>query len=166
MNSIIHTLIQTNTINFIVVLAVLIFILSKLNVGTKINKIKEEIKEYVENSVAEKTIAEKELEAVEEKIKQLPKETKLIETSAENNIKGLEQKIKKEIEDKKNDIKTSADRILNLEIKQFKSKLTSILSEKSVILAKDNAIEQLKNNSELHNKYINEAIEEIGRISL
>lgn len=166
MNSIIHTLIQTNTINFIVVLAVLIFILSKLNVGTKINKIKEEIKEYVENSVAEKTIAEKELEAVEEKIKQLPTETKLIETSAENNIKGLEQKIKKEIEDKKNDIKTSADRILNLEIKQFKSKLTSILSEKSVILAKDNAIEQLKNNSELHNKYINEAIEEIGRISL
>lgn len=166
MNSIIHTLIQTNTINFIVVLAVLIFILSKLNVGTKINKIKEEIKEYVENSVSEKTIAEKELEAVEEKIKQLPKETKLIETSAENNIKGLEQKIKKEIEDKKNDIKTSADRILNLEIKQFKSKLTSILSEKSVILAKDNAIEQLKNNSELHNKYINEAIEEIGRISL
>ncbi len=166
MNSIIHTLIQTNTINFIVVLAVLIFILSKLNAGTKINKIKEEIKEYVENSVSEKTIAEKELEAVEEKIKQLPKETKLIETSAENNIKGLEQKIKKEIEDKKNDIKTSADRILNLEIKQFKSKLTSILSEKSVILAKDNAIEQLKNNSELHNKYINEAIEEIGRISL
>ena len=160
MNSIIHTLIQTNTINFIVVLAVLIFILSKLNVGTKINKIKEEIKEYVENSVAEKTIAEK------EQIKQLPTETKLIETSAENNIKGLEQKIKKEIEDKKNDIKTSADRILNLEIKQFKSKLTSILSEKSVILAKDNAIEQLKNNSELHNKYINEAIEEIGRISL
>ncbi len=166
MTDIIQTLIQTNSLNFIIVLAVLIFILSKLNINEKINKLRDDIKSYVDNSTSEKALAQKELEETEEKIKHLPEETKLIETSAENNIKGLEQKIKKEIEDKKNDIKTSADRILNLEIKQFKAKLTSILSEKSVILAKDNAIEQLKNNRELHNKYIDEAIEEIGRVSL
>ncbi len=166
MTDIIQTLIQTNSLNFIIVLAVLIFILSKLNINEKINKLRDDIKSYVDNSTSEKALAQKELEETEEKIKHLPEETQLIETSAENNIKGLEQKIKKEIEDKKNDIKTSADRILNLEIKQFKAKLTSILSEKSVILAKDNAIEQLKNNRELHNKYIDEAIEEIGRVSL
>ena len=166
MTDIIQTLIQTNSLNFIIVLAVLIFILSKLNINEKINKLRDDIKSYVDNSTSEKALAQKELEETEEKIKHLPEETKQIEISAENNIKGFEQKIKKEIEDKKNDIKTSADRILNLEIKQFKAKLTSILSEKSVILAKDNAIEQLKNNRELHNKYIDEAIEEIGRVSL
>ncbi len=166
MTDIIQTFIQTNSLNFIIVLAVLIFILSKLKINEKINKLRDDIKSYVDNSTSEKALAQKELEETEEKIKHLPEETQLIETSAENNIKGLEQKIKREIEDKKNDIKTSADRILNLEIKQFKAKLTSILSEKSVILAKDNAIEQLKNNRELHNKYIDEAIEEIGRLSL
>ena len=166
MTDIIQTFIQTNSLNFIIVLAVLIFILSKLKINEKINKLRDDIKSYVDNSTSEKALAQKELEETEEKIKHLPEETQLIETSAENNIKGLEQKIKREIEDKKNDIKTSADRILNLEIKQFKAKLTSILSEKSVILAKDNAIEQLKNNRELHNKYIDEAIEEIGRVSL
>ena len=51
-------------------------------------------------------------------------------------------------------------------MKKFKQKLTSVLSEKSVEIAKENAVNQLRENTELHNKYIDNAIEELDRISL
>ena len=39
-------------------------------------------------------------------------------------------------------------------------------AEKSVEIARLNAENQLKNNKELQSRYIDEAIEELGRISL
>ena len=67
---------------------------------------------------------------------------------------------------KKKDIENNAKRILGLETKKFKSHLSSVLSQASVDLAKKNALEQLENNRELHDRYINEAIDEIDRIGL
>ena len=71
-----------------------------------------------------------------------------------------------EIEEKKKDIENNAKRILGLETKKFKSHLSGVLSQASIDLAKKNALEQLNNNRELHDRYINEAIDEIDRIGL
>ena len=127
---------------------------------------REQIKNYVEDSSNELNLAEKELNAVSEKLKNLPNETSEINISAKNNIENVTQRIEEEIQDKMHDIDNNAKRILNLEIKQFKSKLTGILTEKSIELAKENAMEQLKTNPQLHKNYIDEAINEIDRINL
>lgn len=166
MSNLFQTLIHSNTINFLIVLSLLLFLMSKLKIGNKIDLMRNEIKNFVDESTNEKNLAEKELENINNKIKNLPKETQEIETSAQKNIEGFERRIENELKDKMLDIKTSSDRILNLEIKQFKEKLTGLLSEASINLAKKNAIEQLENNRELHNKYIYEAIDEIDGINL
>ncbi len=166
MSNLFQTLIHSNTINFLIVLSLLLFLMSKLKIGNKIDLMRNEIKNFVDESTNEKNLAEKELENINNKIKNLPKETQEIETSAQKNIEGFERRIENELKDKMLDIKTSSDRILNLEIKQFKAKLTGLLSEASINLAKKNAIEQLENNRELHNKYIYEAIDEIDGINL
>ena len=163
---ILNTLLQSNTFNFLIVLGVILFLLKKINIKAKINDMREQIKNYVEDSSNELNLAEKELNAVSEKLKNLPNETSEINISAKNNIENVTQQIEEEIQDKMHDIDNNAKRILNLEIKQFKSKLTGILTEKSIELAKENAMEQLKTNPQLHKNYIDEAINEIDRINL
>lgn len=159
-------LIKSNTINFLIVLGIIIFLVAKLNISSKIDALRNEIKNFVDASVQEKENAQKELDKIKEKIVHLPDEIKDIEDTAQKNIKGIEQKIEVEIQEKMQDVENNAKRILNLETKKFKSKLSGILSEASIKLARQNAIEQLEQNRELHDKYINEAIDEIDRISL
>ena len=121
--------------------------------------------EHVKELLIEEA-AEKDLDEIKEKIKHLPEEIADIKQSAENNIRGIEKRINEEIEEKKKDIENNAKRILGLETKKFKSRLSAVLSQASIDLAKNNALEQLNNNRELHDKYINDAIDEIDRIGL
>lgn len=166
MSNILQLLIHSNTLNFIIVLATLILLVVKLNLKDKIEFLKEEIKDYVESSYKEKAKAEEDLASIKEKIEELPKEIENIKESAENSVKSIGDKIKLEVVDKKQDIANNAERIFNLETKKFKQKLTAILSEKSVEIARENALNQLNENKDLHNKYIDTAIEELDRISL
>ena len=166
MTDIWQIIVQSNTFNFIIVLVVLLGIVSKLDVKSKIEQLRKEIKAYVDKSSEEKEIAESSLNEINEKLKHLPEELADIKNSAENNIKGIAKRIEFEIEDKKKDIENNANRILNLEIKTFKENLTGRLSQASVDLSRKNAIEQLKNNRELHNKYIYDAINELDGINL
>ena len=159
-------IVQSNTLNFLIVLAVVLFIVSKLDVKSKLEVMKDEIKTYVDASSKEKEDAKNELDEINEKIKHLPEEIADIKQSAENNIRGIEKRINEEIDEKKKDIENNAKRILGLETKKFKSRLSGILSQASIDLAKKNALEQLNDNRELHDRYINEAIDEIDRIGL
>ena len=151
---------------FLIVLSILVVIFVKLNLKEKIEVLRDEIRTYVDTSVQEKNVAEKNLSLIKERIQQLPEEIEDIRKSTENSVKSIGEKIRADIEEQKQDIVNSAERIFNLETKKFKQKLTASLSEKSVEIARDNAINQLKENVELHNKYIDNAIDELDRISL
>ena len=166
MNEIWQLIIQSNTLNFLIVLAVVLFIASKLDIKTKLEKLRSEIQIFVDESSKEKENSLKTLNEVNEKIKHLPEEIADIKKTAENNVRGIEQRINSEIQEKMTDIENNAKRILGLETKKFKSKLSGILSQASIDLARKNAEEQLQNNRELHNKYISDAINEIDRINL
>lgn len=166
MTNIWQLILQTNTFNFIIVLAILAFIISKLNIKEKIEHIRDEIKAYVQESSNEKNLAEKELENIKKSVVKLPDEISKIKESAKNSVLSLERKIEAEVKAQMSDIDNNAKRLLSFETKKFKSKLSSILSEASVVLARDNALKQLENNRELHNKYIEDAIEEINRINI
>ncbi len=166
MTEIWQEIVQSNTFNFIIVAGILLFILMKLNIKSKITEQQEQIKNYVKTSEFEKASAEEELRAAENKISNLETETNEIKRSANKSITSLKNKTERDISRKKQDIITGAERILSLEEKQFKSKLTGILTKKSVELARNNITEQIEGNQKLHDKYIEEAIEELDKINL
>ena len=166
MNNLMQTLIQSNTLNLLVVLAVLVWLVLKLNIGQNLENSKEEIKSYVNEAENEKNEAEKRLTKIQNKIKKLPTEIKIIERAAKNNIDSLTKKSQEVVEEKKTDIDNNVNRIMDLETKKFKSRLTAMLSEASVNLARDNAVKQLENNRSMHDKYINDAIDEIDGMTL
>ena len=166
MSDFVDILLKSNTLNFIIVAAVIVFAAIKLNIKEKLENIKNEIKDYVDTSTNEKELAEKELIKAKASVDKLPSDIREIKNDTEKSVKNLELKVQDEIADRKKDIDNNAKRLLNLETKKFQSKLINILSIKSIELAKNNAIEQLKGNNELHNFYINEAIEELDKINL
>ena len=166
MNEFINILIQSNTLNFIIVTALIVFLLFKLNISAKLQNIADEIKNYVNSAENEKSQAQKKLDIINAKVQKLPDAINRIKRISENNIKNYELKIKDDIEEEKNDISKNADRIFNLETKKFKNNITVLLSEQSVEIARENAINQLKKDESLHNFYINKAIDELDRINL
>ena len=166
MSDIFHYILHSNLINFLIVLALIVFIVKKLNLKIKIEVLRDEIKGYVDTSEKEKNVAKENLSAIKEKIEHLPEQIKDIEQSTENSVKSISEKIKSDIEEQKQDMANSAARIFNLEMKNFKQKLTAALSQKSVEISRENAINQLKENYELHRKYIDNAIDELDRVNL
>lgn len=166
MSDFLHLLLQSNIFNFILVVAIIVYLVRKFNLKQKIEKLSNEIKSYVDESENEKLDAEKELKNINDKIAKLPLEIDNINRSADNSVKSLSEKIRIEIETQKQDILNNAERLLNLETKKFKSKLVGILSEKSVELVQQNTINQLNSNQDLHKKYIDNAISELDRINL
>jgi len=153
-------------INFLIVSCIITFVLFKLKVKRKLSDVANEIKNYVETAENEKKDSEKRLDIINGKIQRLPDVIERIKKSTENNIKNSEKNLKEDIEEEKNDISKNAQRHLRLETGNFKNKLISFLSEKSIEAAAENAKKQLKNNPKLHRVYINKAIEELDRINL
>lgn len=166
MNEIIQTILQSNIINFLIVLAFLIFLVYKINLSEKLEKVREEITSYIEASEKEKQNAQEELNRINDKIAKLPAVVERIKKSTERNIKNLEENSNKSAEIQKKDISRNAQRLFNLETKKFKTELSNILSEHSIRIARENAVKQLEENPNLHDKYIEDAIEEIDRITL
>ncbi len=166
MSELFELIIKSNTINFLIVLSLIIFLIKKLNLAEKISKLRDEIKNYVNDSEKEKASADEGLDKIKGKIEKLPLLIDRIEKSAQHNVKNIEERVKAETENQKKDIENNLNRLLNLETKKFNSKLISLLSEKSVEVAMKNAIKQLNSEPELHNVYINNAIDEIDRINL
>lgn len=158
--------IQSNTLNFLIVLVFLIWIILKLNIGEKLESIKGKIKSFVNEAENEKLNAEKRLSDINEKVKKLPSEIQEIERITNNNLKSLTLKNEEDIKEQIQNIESNVNRIMELETKKFKSKLTSIISEASVNIARENALNQLKNNRAMHDKYIYEAIDEIDGMNL
>ncbi len=166
MTEIWQIIVKTNTLNFILVLLLLGFLISKLNIKQKIENSRNDIKNYVEESVNEKQKSHEALKNIENKIKNLPAEIEDIKKSTENSVKSIEEKINNELISQKQDLENNAARLLNLETRKFKENLTNLLSEKSIEIAKENALSQLNTDTSLHGKYIDSAIEEIDRIEL
>jgi F0F1-type ATP synthase membrane subunit b/b' len=165
MSDIIQIFIQSNTLNFLIVLFILVFLVKKLKVSEKIEKLSNEIKSYVESSETEKQQAQAELGRIKDKISKLPALSERIKKSTQRNINNIAENAKKHTEIQKQDITNNAQRLFKLETRLFKSKLTNLLSEASIQLAKENAIKQLEENPELHNRYIEKAIEELDGIN-
>lgn len=161
-----HLIIHSNIVNFLIVLALICWLFSKINLGQKIDGIRSEIKNFVDSSSDEKLNAEKDLEKIKEEITHLPEEIEEIQKSAKNSVESMGKKIESEIKSQMVDIENNAKRIMALETKKFKSKLTGVLTEASINLAQENAVKQLDNDRTLHDKYIYEAIEEIDKVNL
>lgn len=164
MKELFTTLLYSNTFNFLILVAIFVIVLKKINAKQAFISMRDEIKNRVEKSENEKSLAHTELRKTEDELKELPKELEKIisdaKISAENISKDIDAKGKEELRK----IEKQERKAIRFEEKKFNEKLASLTSTVAVDLAKNNAVEQLCKNPELHGKYIDEAIMGLDKV--
>ena len=161
-----NVILESNTFNFIVLAIIIIYLMKKLRAGAALENLKNAIIKRIDDSKAEKEKALSELKTAEKAVENLDNEIKERYNLAEQNANGVIQQTVMNAENQVSHILQNAENAIENEEKQISAQILKSTAEKALLTAKDIIAARLKENPELHEKYINEAIEDIDRVKL
>ncbi|MBP3821174.1 hypothetical protein J6G99_05965 [bacterium] len=162
--SIFQYLANTNTINFLIMALLLVWICKKINLKISLNKSIETVKNAILNSENEKTSAKKNLDDAKETLKNLPKEINTIETLSKEKIDVFKKQVNENTKKTIEAINANIDKVTEIEEKKISNAMTKQALEVSVETSKNKIIEKLASNPELHEKFIDESLKELENI--
>ena len=159
-------ILKSNTFNFIVFSILIALILKKIDFSALVEKLRKKAEDEVNSSSKAKKDSQTALINAEKKIEKADKDVeKIIEDSestaavmASNIISGANGPI--EI------IRNNAQKVITNDIYKTRKKLSDFTIKESIKLAEENIKDKLKNDETLHQKYIDEAINELEGINL
>ena len=159
-----HIIVETNTLNFIVFLGIIVFICAKINLPEIISKIQKKVEKEVKESESAKSDSENNLKTAKNKMEKVPKEVEQIITDAENTAKVMSEQILEQGREEIEIIENNTKKILENDILKTKRNLLGSTAKESIALLEKNINQKLSENKELHQKYIDEAINELEGI--
>ena len=155
-------IVTSNFFNFVVMVLILAWIVTKFDLINVLENIKINIQNTIKKAEEEKAAAEKELINAKKSVENLESEIKEKIDSAEKQAEKIAQNIALETEKKVTNIKNNIERAISAEEKT----ISAILSKKTALASSELAIQHiitlLEAHPELHEKYINQSIEELG----
>lgn len=157
---------RTNLFNFAIFAGIIIFLVIKLDVKSKLTEAKEAVDTTITDAETAKADSEEKLSAVEKSMENLSEEVDKILLQAEENAKLVGNKI---VEDTKKSvalIHDNAQKAIENSHVILKNDIIRRASLASVEVAKAHIIEELQRNGELHNKLIDESIDMIEGVEL
>ena len=161
-----NLIVESNTFNFAILVIILAVVFVKIDLPGIIEKIKNDVAKAIENAKKEKENAEIELKSAQKTAANTDNEVAQQLKTAEDNAQNLAQGIMKNTETQMENIKSNILRVITAEEKNLSSKLTQEAVDNSIELAKQNIINKLNENKSLHEKFIDDSINEIGRVQL
>lgn len=159
-----NRIVESNTFNFIIFVAILAFIFKKIDVGSIITALQQKIIKIIETAKKERAEAEDELSKAEKSVENLGQELKVIMDDAQKSAETIEKKILVEAQSLIENIEANAKKIISAEEKLLVSNLTKSTAKISVEQAKNNIKGVLDSTPTLHEKYINQSIDELDRL--
>lgn len=158
-------ILESNIINFILMIWLFYWLLKKFDLKSVFTKSIKSVDEYIQKSEQDKAHSEALAAKAEDTLKQLPAQIKEIKKVSEQKAKilidKLEENTKKSVEKiNKNIIKNKS-----IEEDKVSNDITVYAFNKSIEQATADIIEMLKNNPELHQKFINESLKELEKSS-
>lgn len=157
---------DSNLINFLLVLALFWFILSKMKVKDKITKAHAQEKQAILNSDNEKEKSIFNLKEIKESINTLGAELAKIFNDGKKIIEDLGKTAKNEINEIEQIFENNAKKMLNIENEKIKLETRAELAKKSIDVAKNKLTDALKQDKNLHKKFIDDAISELDEIEI
>ncbi len=155
-------IVTSNFFNFVVMVLILAWIINKINLGDILEKAVSNIKNSIEKSESEKAAGEKELLSAQKSVENLASEIQEKLTAAENQAEKIAKNIIEETEQKVKNIQSNIERSVRAEEKTISARLSKKTAAASAELAKQHIKAVLETHPELHEKYINQSIEELG----
>ena len=159
-------ILHSNVINFIIMVSVFAVIIKKLNVGQKIEDMRDAIQKTVEESDFVKEEAKKDYESVAGSLANIDEELSNIVEKAEITAKSFEEKSKEDLERAVETIKKNIDKQVQSEENNVQAQLMKKVSASSIEVAQRQIVSTLEKDKTLHRKYIAECIENIEEIDV
>ncbi len=161
-----NLVVQSNTFNFAILVMIIAIVFVKIDVPKIIEKIRLEISNSIENAEKLKKESQIELKTAKKTTKNTEAEIEEKLTSAKNNAKLLENEISKNAKSQATQIENNVNRVISAETKKVSTKLSNDTIDKAINLAKENILNKLEIEPNIHNKFIEESITELDRIEL
>jgi F0F1-type ATP synthase membrane subunit b/b' len=164
-NIVLDYIARTNLFNFVIFLSIIIFLVKKVQVGTKLEVMQASINEQIDTSKIVKEESATKLHGIKKSLKNIEKEiTSIIDTS-ETNAKLVGEKILQDAEKTALVIKENTEKAIENSQILLKNELLKKASLASIEVAKNHIIQELISNNELHDKLINESIEALEGVN-
>lgn len=153
-----RVIVETNTFNFAILLIIFAVIYHKMNIADTIEKIRQDVISAIENAKLQREDAKSKLSLAKKSIENIDIEIKTQLDEASKRAKDLSGQILANAELQVKAYEKNIERSIESEEKSLSSKAADKTLKLSVELAKRHIKTMLKNNPELHNKFIEESI--------
>lgn len=158
-----QVIVESNIFNFVIFVLCFALIFKKINLKGIITALHKKIVDTVETAKITRETAHKELSLVEDSVANLGSEIEVIIKEAEKSAAVISNKIKDEAKKQLENIDANAAKVIDAEEKLLVANLTKNTSKASVQIAKVNIVNALEQAPDMHEKYINESIDELDK---
>ena len=155
---------RTNLFNFIIFLSIFILIFKKAKLGDKLEGVKNNIVEHIEDSKSAKSESESQLKEIEETLSHIEEEIESIIKKSEKNAKLVGEKILDDAKVMVESIKDNSNKSIENKTALLKNDIMKRASLASIEVAKKHIVNELNNNYDLHNKLIDESLEALNNV--
>lgn len=160
-----NIIVESNAFNFIFFALIFAWIFKKIDIKNIISSLQQKIIKMIDEVKKEHEEAQNELLNAEKAIENLGTELKSIVDDAHKSAEVIGEKILTEAKKQIESIESNAKKVIEAEEKLLISKLTKNTSQASVEAAKSHIKNVLGQAPTLHEKYINESIDELDRLN-
>ena len=160
-----NIVVMSNTFNFVIFVLILAWIAKKIKIGDLIVSLQQKIIKIIEEAKKEKEEALARLSQAEKAVANLGDELKIIVDDAQRSAEVIGEKLIGEAKKQIESIERNATRVIEAEEKLLVSTLSKNTSKASIEAAKSHIKQTLEQAPSLHEKYIDESIEELDRLN-
>ena len=157
-----NIILETNTLNFVVFLGIIIFICAKINLPKMISELQKKTEKSVNDSKKAKSDSEQNLKNAQSQMKKLPQEVENIISDAKQTAMIMSEQITEQGKAQIEIIENNAQKVIENDIAKTKRNLTNYTAKASLELLENNIKIKLYKDKNLHQKYIDEAIDMLG----
>lgn len=158
-------IVESNIFNFVIFILIFAWIFKKINVKGIIHSLQARIVKILDEVKKEKEEALDKLTQAEKAVENLGEELKIIVDDAQRSAGVISEKILTEAQKQVESIELNATKVIEAEEKLLVSQLTKSTSQASVEVAKSHIEKTLAETPSLHEKFINESIDELDRLN-
>ncbi len=166
MENILITLAKTNTINFLLMAAILYWIIKKMNISSSLKKGVDNVIDTIKNSEQEKKNSQNLVDCAAATMSKLPEQINEIEKFNEQKTEAFKKQLEETSNKTIENIKQNVEKVVAIEEKKISNHITSETVADSIEASKNNIIQMLKDKPNLKYKFIDKSLEELDRIQL
>ena len=156
---------ESNLLNFLVLIGIFWFVFSKIKIGNVFSSMQKNIENEVNKSVDSKKNSENKLQEAQNLMARTDDDVQNIISDSQNSAEIMAENIIKQANEQIEIIENNAKKVIENDIQKTKRILTKETAKESINYLENKIKRNLDENSNLHQKYIDDAINKLDLLN-